>query len=243
MDMSLLHKARYALTSVRSDWENILYPEATKTYWLKLEDQLDERERQGADIIPSPDKIFRCFETTSFYSTKVVIVGQDPYPNSKHADGLAFSVPFATAEKDIPQSLKNIQREFRRDLNIGPKVKLNPSLTSWAANGVLLLNTVLTTENGKRGAHEGFGWEKLTEYVIKELNASFSFPKVFIFLGAYAQQLAKHVTDKRHMVLNVPHPSPLSAHRGFYFSSIFSKANKFLVKNNRTEVKWTSICQ
>lgn len=231
------------MTSVRSDWENVLYPEVTKTYWLKLEDQLDEREKQGAHIIPSPDKIFRCFEMTSFYSTKVVIVGQDPYPNAKHADGLAFSVPFTTTDLEIPPSLKNIQREFRRDLNVPADTKLNPSLTTWAANGVLLLNSVLTTESGKRGAHEGFGWEKLTEYVIKELDSSYSFPKAFIFLGAYAQQHSKHVTNRRHLVLNVPHPSPLSAHRGFYFSSIFTKANKFLVDNNRTAVNWMGICQ
>lgn len=245
MELSILHKARLSLTNVRSDWENIIYPELTKTYWLKLEDELELREQAGALIIPPPDRIFRCFETTSFHSTRVVLVGQDPYPDGKLADGLAFSVPFATADANIPRSLKNIHTELKRDLNIDKETKLNPHLGSWAAGGVLLLNSVLTTEQGKRGAHENFGWEKFTGFIIKELNASFAFPKVFIFLGAYAQQFVPLVTNTRqHRVITAPHPSPLSAHRGFFFSRIFSRTNELLTKElGRNSVNWSSICQ
>jgi uracil-DNA glycosylase len=240
--MSLFTQAKNSLFFQQSDWEMILYNEYSKSYFHRLEFEINKRLEEDPTrvLCPSPDKVFRVFNECPYRRTKVVIVGQDPYPNKAHAEGLAFSVPSNTSEKHLPRTLVNIFREFRRDLNISPRVKLNPHLGSWGEQGVLLLNTVLTTEAGNPGAHAGLGWERFTERIIKELNERHE-SLVFCFLGAQAARLRKHV-DERHGVLELPHPSPLSAHRGFYFSRLFSTINQMLRERNQTTVFWESIC-
>lgn len=184
-------------------------------------------------VVPSHTQWFRAFKLTPFDKVKVVIIGQDPYPTPGHANGLAFSVN--PSVNTLPPSLRNIFQEYRSDLGF-PQPR-NGDLTRWAANGVLLLNTCLTTEAGVRGAHLGMGWEALTEEAIKKL-VEYRENIVFILWGSHAHQYHPLIPSKTHHVIRSPHPSPLSASRGFFGSRPFSRANEYLVSKKKEPVNW-----
>ncbi|MFW6285033.1 MAG: uracil-DNA glycosylase [Bacillota bacterium] len=181
-------------------------------------------------VYPPKDKVFRAFELTPLEDVKIVILGQDPYHQPNQANGLAFSV---APETEVPPSLKNIFKELHQDLNLPiPKVG---DLTPWAKEGVLLLNTTLTVEASRPASHKGFGWEAFTDEVIKRLSEHEK-PKVFMLWGAHAKKKASAIDASRHLILKAAHPSPLSAHRGFFGCRHFSKANAFLKHKGRPPV-------
>ena len=220
----------------------------TETDWhVQLEDFLasptfeqlsqyvaDEREHQT--VYPRADQVFRAFQLTPFAETRVVILGQDPYHGPGQADGLAFSVPAGVSP---PPSLRNILQELRTDLNLEPAQTIAGDLTSWAQQGVLLLNTVLTVRRGEAGSHRKQGWEALTDHVIQSLNRH---PRqlVFILWGKMAEQ-KKSLIDSRHTTIQSVHPSPLSCYRGFWGSRPFSRANTALEVRQERPIKWESV--
>ncbi|MBE6140231.1 MAG: uracil-DNA glycosylase [Firmicutes bacterium] len=191
------------------------------------------KEYEKKIIFPPQEYIFQALKLTSYESVKVVIVGQDPYHGLGEAMGLSFSVP---KDISIPPSLQNIYKELNYDLGILPKE--HGDLTNWAKEGVLLLNAVLTVEKDKANSHKNLGWEKLTDYIIKVLNQKKE-PIVFILWGKNALLKSKYITNPQHLVLTSAHPSPLSAHRGFFGSKPFSKTNDFLIKNNLKPIDWS----
>jgi uracil-DNA glycosylase len=191
-----------------------------------------ERKRQGAVIYPPGDLIFNAMNSTPFDSVKVVILGQDPYHGPGQAHGLCFSVKEGIA---VPPSLINIYKELASDLGVDPP--RNGNLQHWADQGVLLLNAVLTVERGKAGAHQGKGWERFTDRVIAELNENRD-GLVFMLWGSYAMKKGAMIDRERHLVLTAPHPSPLSAHRGFFGCRHFSQANQWLEKRGLVPVRW-----
>ena len=195
---------------------------------------LKERLRSGAVIYPPRAQWFAAFNATKFEDVKVVIIGQDPYHGPGQAHGLSFSVPHGTR---IPPSLANIYKELRSSIVMDPPTHGN--LTSWAEQGVLLLNAVLTVEEGQAGAHVGRGWEGFTDEVIRQLNANRE-NLVFMLWGSYAQAKGKVIDRTRHCVLTAPHPSPLSAHRGFLGCDHFSKANRYLRAHGQSDVDWAN---
>lgn len=199
----------------------------------QLRSFLKHEKQNQKTIFPKGTDIFKAFELTPFDTVSVVILGQDPYHGPNQAHGLCFSVP-----KGIPQppSLVNIFKELESDLGIKPPK--HGCLESWAKQGVLLLNSVLTVELGKAASHQGRGWERFTDQVIAKLNAK-SEPLVFVLWGSYAQQKGKVIDRHRHLVIESPHPSPLSAHRGFFGSKPFSKINAFLARHDLKPINWT----
>ena len=205
--------------------------------WLKREDmqQLRDflRERsQKARVFPPAPQIFAALDATPFDKVKVVILGQDPYHGMGQAHGLCFSVQHGTA---VPPSLVNIYKELQRDVGIAPPK--HGCLTHWAEQGVLLLNAVLTVEEGKAGAHQGKGWEGFTDHIVETLNREREH-LVFLLWGSYAQAKGKMIDTSKHRVLKAPHPSPLSAHRGFIGCGHFSKTNEYLVRHGMTPIDW-----
>jgi uracil-DNA glycosylase len=192
---------------------------------------LVDRKRQGVKIFPSNRNILRAFELTPFNDVKVVILGQDPYYRKGQAQGLAFSVP---NEIRLPPSLRNIYKELESDLGIK---RDRGDLTDWATQGVLLLNTTLTVEEGSPDSHKNLGWRKLTKEVITTLNDERE-RLVFILWGAKAQAFATYLDSDKHCVIMSTHPSPLSAHRGFFGSKPFSKTNVYLKNNGLPEILW-----
>ncbi|MCC8363144.1 uracil-DNA glycosylase [Lysobacter sp. A6] len=193
---------------------------------------LRERMQKGAHVFPPPAQIFSALDATPFDRVKVVILGQDPYHGFGQAHGLCFSVQHGTA---VPPSLQNIYKELQRDLGIAPPS--HGCLTHWAEQGVLLLNAVLTVEEGKAGAHQGKGWEGFTDHVVETLNREREH-LVFLLWGAYAQAKGKMIDTSKHRVLKAPHPSPLSAHRGFIGCGHFSKTNEYLVRHGMAPIDW-----
>ena len=193
---------------------------------------LRERTAKGANVFPPLPQVFAALDATPFDQVKVVILGQDPYHGFGQAHGLCFSVQHGTA---IPPSLDNVFKELQRDLGI-PR-PAHGCLTHWAEQGVLLLNAVLTVEEGKAGAHAGKGWEGFTDRVIEAL-ATEREQLVFLLWGAYAQAKGKVIDAGKHRVLKAPHPSPLSAHRGFIGCGHFSKTNEYLVRHGKTPIDW-----
>lgn len=192
-----------------------------------------KHEKQNQKIIfPKGSDIFKAFELTPFDDVKVVILGQDPYHGPNQAHGLCFSVPSGVPK---PPSLVNIFKELESDLGIKPPKQ--GCLESWAKQGILLLNSVLTVESGKAASHQGRGWERFTDQVISKLNAKPE-PLVFVLWGSYAQQKGKVIDRHRHLVIESPHPSPLSAHRGFLGSKPFSKINAFLTQHDLKPINW-----
>lgn len=183
-------------------------------------------------IYPPKDYIFEALKRTPYENVKVVIMGQDPYHNENEAHGLSFSVQKGVK---IPPSLQNIYKELENDLNIKPSKY--GDLTKWADEGVLLLNSVLTVQKDKAASHRNLGWERLTDYIIKILNAKEE-PIVFILWGNFAKEKKKYITNKKHLVLESSHPSPFSANYGFLGSKPFSKANNFLIANNIKPINW-----
>ena len=213
-------------------WQSHLSAEFGKDYMLRLLEFLQSEKEQEKSILPDSSLWFNGLTATDLDKVKVVILGQDPYPTPGHAHGLCFSV--MPEVKPIPKSLKNIYKELEDDLGV---INSNGNLQSWAEQGVLLLNSVLTVEAGNANSHQGKGWEQLTDRIIEVLNEQTS-PIVFILWGAYAQKKGSIVNNPQHLVLRSPHPSPLSAYRGFYGSKPFSKANNFLIENDKEPINW-----
>ncbi|WP_460764521.1 uracil-DNA glycosylase [Lysobacter fragariae] len=194
---------------------------------------LRERKAAGARIFPPGPQIFAALDATPFDAVKVVVLGQDPYHGAGQAHGLCFSVQPGTA---VPPSLDNIYKEIQRDLGI-----VRPDhgcLTPWARQGVLLLNAVLTVEEGRAGAHQGKGWEGFTDHIVDALNREREH-LVFLLWGSYAQAKGKVIDARRHLVLKAPHPSPLSAHRGFIGCGHFSATNAYLARHGQAPIDWS----
>jgi uracil-DNA glycosylase len=194
---------------------------------------LRERRAKGARIYPPGPKIFAAFDATAFDAVKVVILGQDPYHGPGQAHGLCFSVLPGVA---VPPSLDNIFKEIHRDLGIARPD--HGCLLPWAQRGVLLLNAVLTVEEGRAGAHQGKGWEGFTDHVVDVLNRERE-GLVFLLWGSYAQAKGKVIDTRRHRVLKAPHPSPLSAHRGFLGCGHFSATNEYLGRQGQAAIDWS----
>jgi uracil-DNA glycosylase len=198
-----------------------------------LSAHLRERLQAGARIHPEPKHIFAAFDATPFDQVKVVILGQDPYHGPGQAHGLCFSVPPGVA---VPPSLENIFKEQQRDLGL-PRPD-HGWLMPWARRGVLLLNSVLTVEEGRAGSHQGLGWEGFTDHVVETLDRERE-GLVFLLWGSYAQAKGRVIDPRRHRVLKAPHPSPLSAHRGFLGCGHFSAANDYLARRGSPPVDWS----
>ena len=207
--------------------------------WFEREDMralsafLRERIHAGARIHPEPNNIFAAFDATPFDDVKVVILGQDPYHGPGQAHGLCFSV---LPGVEVPPSLQNIYKELARDTGFVPPV--HGYLLPWAQRGVLLLNSVLTVEEGRAGSHQGRGWEGFTDHVVDVLNRERE-GLVFLLWGSYAQAKGRVIDARRHRVLKAPHPSPLSAYRGFLGCGHFSAANDYLSRHGTAPVDWS----
>ena len=215
-------------------WLNELKSELYKPYMNHLRGYLIEEKSANKTIYPSTENILAALKLTPLDKTKVVILGQDPYHGRGQANGLAFSV---AKDMSIPPSLGNIFKEIKSDLNINSPNQ--GDLTFWAYQGVLLLNSVLTVEKSSPASHANKGWEKFTDKVIEILNVKKDV--VFILWGKYAQKKGSIIDQKRHKVLKAPHPSPLSAHRGFFGCRHFSKTNEYLQDQGKTIIKWTEL--
>lgn len=213
-------------------WLSELKPEFEKDYMKSLKTFLQNQKSQNKIIYPKGDNYFEALNRTPFDKVKVVILGQDPYHGPGQAHGLCFSVPKGVRP---PPSLLNIFKEIQNDLGRSPSV--TGDLSSWADQGVLLLNSVLTVEDGKPASHQGKGWEQFTDKIIQLLNEKRTH-LVFILWGSYAQKKAAFVDRNKHFVIESVHPSPLSAHRGFLGSKPFSKANAYLKKNGQPVIQW-----
>jgi uracil-DNA glycosylase len=213
-------------------WENLLQDTFKSDNMSALKGFLRNEKDLGKVILPHSSLWFNALNSTPPDKVKVVILGQDPYPTPGHAHGLCFSV--LPDVKPIPKSLINIYKELQDDLGI---VNHNGNLQSWAEQGVLLLNSVLTVQSGQANSHQGQGWELFTDAVINELNRQ-SRPIAFVLWGAYAQKKGAIIDSKRHFVLRSPHPSPLSAYRGFFGSRPFSQINQFLQQQDQQQIDW-----
>lgn len=212
-------------------FKDIVAVEFEQDYYKKLHSYV-ENEYLHKIIFPPRQNIFRALNLCDYEDVKVVILGQDPYHELHQANGLAFSVYPGVK---IPPSLVNIYKELKDDVNTF--IPNHGDLTKWAKQGVLLLNNVLTVEEGKANSHAGIGWEIFTLNIVKALNRREK-PMVFILWGNNARSKKQYIDTSRHLVLESAHPSPLSAHRGFFGSKPFSKANDFLIKNNMTPIDW-----
>ena len=212
-------------------WKQTLLPEFEKPYMVQLRQFLLQRKQQNATIFPPSKQWFSAFEHTPFDRVKVVIIGQDPYHGPGQAHGLCFSVQPGVR---VPPSLVNIYKELKSDLNIQNE---SGTLTPWSDQGVLLLNAVLTVESGRAGAHQGKGWETFTDAAIDHLNREREH-LVFILWGSYAQKKGARIDRNRHLVIHSPHPSPLSAHRGFFGSRPFSQTNDYLTQQGIEPIDW-----
>jgi uracil-DNA glycosylase len=213
-------------------WKQRLADEFSQPYMVALREFLLQRKRAGAVIYPPGNLIFNALDSTPFERVKVVILGQDPYHGPGQAHGLCFSVREGV---EWPPSLRNIYREIADDLGCQPPSSGN--LQPWADQGVLLLNAVLTVERGQAASHQGKGWERFTDRVVDELNSGRD-GLVFMLWGSYAMKKGAVIDRQRHLVLTAPHPSPLSAHRGFFGCRHFSKANAWLEKRGERPIDW-----
>lgn len=217
--------------AITNDWLTAIGNEFSQPYYKELY-KFVVSEYNRYIIYPKAEDIFNAFHLTPLSQVKVVILGQDPYHNEGQAHGLCFSVQPRT---QIPPSLVNIFKELNEDL--GCYIPNNGFLEKWAKQGVLLLNTVLTVRAHQAFSHQGKGWEQFTDAVIRAVNEQ-DRPIVFILWGRPAQAKKSMLTNKKHLILEAPHPSPLSAYRGFFGSKPFSKTNEFLVKNNSQPIDW-----
>lgn len=213
-------------------WFKELKTEFKKPYMKDLRSFLAKEKLKNRIVCPESSKIFYSLMLTPLESTKVVIIGQDPYHGEGQAQGLAFSVE---SDRAIPPSLVNIYKEIKSDMNIEPPI--HGDLSNWSRQGVLLLNSVLTVEKGNPASHAGRGWEGFTDKIIEILNKRDGL--VFLLWGAHAQKKGLTIDRRRHLVLEAPHPSPLSAHRGFFGCKHFSKTNKFLRERRDLEIQWS----
>ena len=222
------------IQSVKLDpsWKETLSSEFGKPYMAKLKEFLVAEMRSGKTIFPKGSEYFNALNLTPFEQVKVVILGQDPYHGPGQAHGLCFSVQPGVP---IPPSLVNIYKELQGDLGIKPQT--HGFLESWAQQGVLLLNSVLTVESGKAASHQKQGWETFTDNVIQQLSERRD-NLAFILWGSYAQKKGSVIDRNKHLVIESPHPSPLSAHRGFFGTKPFSKINQFLIQHQKTPIDW-----
>lgn len=227
-----MSKSKLFTPKLTSTWPKQLSGEFKKSYFISLKHYLNTQYQEGKTIYPAVNDIFKAFEFTPFEDVKVVILGQDPYHGSGQAEGLSFSVPQGLG---VPPSLKNIYKELSRDLSI-PVCKQG-SLKDWAKQGVLLLNAVLTVEQGMPNSHQGRGWEQFTDKVIQTISDRRS-GVVFFLWGAYAQKKSVLIEGDKHCVLKSTHPSPFSAYRGFLGCGHFSQANRYLKQQGHTEINW-----
>ena len=216
---------------ITNDWQQPLEVEFKKPYYKDLYKKVlgEYRSRQ---IFPNPDDIFNAFHLTPLKDVKVVILGQDPYHNDGQAHGLCFSVK---PDVEVPPSLVNIYKELQDDL--GCRIPNNGYLVKWAKQGVLMLNTVLTVRAHQANSHRGIGWEQFTDAVIRAVDAQ-DRPIVFLLWGRPAQMKKSMLHNPKHLILEAPHPSPLSAYRGFFGCKHFSQTNAFLEKNGLAPIDW-----
>ena len=217
---------------MKTDWNPVLRDELSKPYWTDLQAFVAE-ERHRRTVYPPPEDVFAALHLTPYAETKVLILGQDPYHGPRQAHGLCFSVRPGVA---VPPSLQNIFRELQDDLGIDPPGHGN--LEAWARQGVLLLNATLTVRAGQAGSHQGKGWETFTDRVIRTVNDK---PErvVFVLWGSFARRKKALVDTSRHTVIESAHPSPLSAHNGFFGSRPFSRANAALVEAGLEPIDWS----
>jgi uracil-DNA glycosylase len=221
------------IKKVHPSWLKIVETEFEKEYFKSLEKFVTSAYNSNPEkIFPKPNEIFRAFNSCALEDVKVVILGQDPYPAKGHAHGLCFSV--REDVKPLPKSLKNILKELESDLGV---TLPNGSLQSWADQGVLLLNTILTVEEGKAGAHANQGWEQFTDAVIQALSEKMSHV-VYLLWGSKAIEKAKFIDATNNLILTSVHPSPLSAYRGFFGCKHFSQANAYLKNTGRGELQF-----
>ena len=216
---------------ITNDWQQPLEVEFKKPYYKDLYKKVLE-EYRNRQIFPNPDDIFNAFHLTPLKDVKVVILGQDPYHNDGQAHGLCFSVK---PDVEVPPSLVNIYKELQDDL--GCRIPNNGYLVKWAKQGVLMLNTVLTVRAHQANSHRGIGWEQFTDAVIRAVDAQ-DRPIVFLLWGRPAQMKKSMLHNPKHLILEAPHPSPLSAYRGFFGCKHFSQTNAFLEKNGLAPIDW-----
>lgn len=234
MDYSKYNQLMYVeetMGAITNDWAEKLKPEFSKPYYKQLYNKVRE-EYSTHQIFPPADDIFNAFHFTPLNEVKVVILGQDPYHNVGQAHGLCFSVK---PDVEIPPSLVNIYKELNDDL--GCYIPNNGYLTKWAKQGVMMLNTVLTVRAHQANSHHDIGWEQFTDAAIKVLN-EVDRPIVYLLWGSPAQKKAAMLNNPKHLVLKAPHPSPLSAYRGFFGCKHFSQTNKFLQENGIESIDW-----
>lgn len=221
------------MVRIEEGWKEALKEEFEKPYFKELTQRVrEEYANPGFRVFPPGNKIFAAFDSSSFDKTKVVIIGQDPYHGIGQANGLCFSVNPGVR---MPPSLINIFKEIQNDL--GTPFPENGDLTRWADQGVLLLNSSLTVRENSPASHSGIGWEEFTDAVVDKLNREKEH-LVFILWGSHAIKKGAKIDRNKHLVLESPHPSPLSASRGFFGNHHFSKANEYLVRNGESPIKW-----
>ncbi|MCG9556896.1 uracil-DNA glycosylase [Vibrio kanaloae] len=219
--------------SAPKTWESIINDERDKEYFQSVLAFVEQQRNSGKTIYPPQEQVFNAFDMTPFESVRVVILGQDPYHGANQAHGLAFSV---LPGVKIPPSLRNMYKELAQDIE-GFEIPNHGYLDSWASQGVLMLNTVLTVEEAKAHSHAKCGWETFTDAIITELNQR-SEPIIFLLWGAHAQKKGQAIDSERHYVLTAPHPSPLSARRGFFGCKHFSMTNKILSSIDQNPIDW-----
>ncbi len=218
---------------IDSSWKPILEPETAKPYFIHLSEAIKAQKKAGKTIYPAGSQIFRAFDLTPFPSVAIVILGQDPYHTPGMANGLAFSVNPAMR---LPPSLQNIYRELAADLAI--QEPTTGDLSPWATQGVLLLNSILTVEKNAAASHQNLGWQNFTDTAISAISKHRE-GIVFMLWGKFAQQKSNLIDDAKHLILTAPHPSPFSAHSGFFGCRHFSKANDFLKIKDKGAIDWT----
>jgi uracil-DNA glycosylase len=219
--------------NLEKSWLEALQGEFNKPYMRELKEFLINEKGRGKQILPKGSVWFNALNSTSIERVKVVILGQDPYPTVGHAHGLCFSV--LPEVKPLPKSLLNINRELYEDIRVNNAH--TGYLQPWAEQGVLLLNAVLTVEAGKSNAHQGRGWEIFTDKIVEIINQRCK-NIVFILWGGYAQKKGVSIDVNRHLVIKSPHPSPLSAYRGFFGSRPFSRTNQYLQSIGKSPINW-----
>lgn len=214
-------------------WSDVIGQEKQQSYFQQTLDFVAARRAEGITVFPPQDEVFNAFKYTEFDDVKVVILGQDPYHGPNQAHGLAFSVKSGVKP---PPSLANMYKELETDIE-GFKTPEHGYLQSWAEQGVLLLNTVLTVEQGQAHSHKSLGWETFTDKVIEALNTHRE-GIVFLLWGSHAQKKGRHIDETKHIILKGPHPSPLSAYRGFFGCKHFSKTNEALIQLGQQPIDW-----
>jgi len=218
---------------LNNDWASLLHEELNSTWFLDLCNFVEAEYNSDQPVYPNKNRVFQAFNLCALQDVRVVILGQDPYHGPGQADGLSFSVP---AGVTFPPSLRNIFKELKEDVD--KEIPFTGSLSSWAEQGVLLLNATLSVAGGKAGSHQNKGWEKFTDEVIQKISESKQ-DVVFMLWGAYARKKVKLIDAQKHLILESGHPSPLSANRGLWFGNKhFSKCNHYLVSHDLEPIEW-----